>query len=82
VWTADGCDDCSKTGCAGRRPLFEVMPVASLEMKRLLTDGRSPEMIAAQAAAEGMSTLRRAALDLAAAGHISLPEAMKLALGD
>ena len=82
VWTADGCDGCHKTGCAGRRPLFEVMPIASPEMKRLLTDGRDPEAIAALAAAEGMSTLRQGALDLAAAGEISLPEAMKLALGD
>ncbi len=82
AWSARGCPACQRTGCAGRQALFEVMPVSSSAMKRLLLEGRSPEEIAAQAQAEGMSTLRSAALKLAAAGEASLAEATKICLGD
>lgn len=81
LW-APGCDSCHKTGCAGRQALFEVMPIRSPEMKKLLLDGRDPEALAGQAAAEGMKTLRAAALGLVAAGELSLAEAMKVCLGD
>lgn len=82
VWSAPGCDACRQTGCAGRRALFEVMPVATPELKRLLLHGGSPEEVAARAEEEGMTTLRKGALALAAAGDISLAEALKVALGE
>lgn len=81
-WSARGCDKCEGTGCAGRHPLFEVMPLLSNEMKRLVLEGRTPDVIAQQAQAEGMSTLRQAALSLAAAGEVSMSEALKVCLGD
>lgn len=82
VSSCRGCRSCDGKGCAGRQALFEVMPVSTDEMKKLVMEGRSPEEISAQAQQEGMTTLRHAALDLAASGTIALPEALKICFGE
>ncbi|MFA6003620.1 MAG: ATPase, T2SS/T4P/T4SS family [Elusimicrobiota bacterium] len=77
IFAPRGCPQCSKSGFRGRQAIFEVMPLDSSDMKKMLLEGNE-ENILAQARKEGMLTLRKAALDMAAAGRTSMPEAMKV----
>jgi len=76
-----GCAECRQTGYAGRRPVFEVLPMEG-EMRRLVCEGAGLDALNAAAAAQGMTALRRAAMQCVAEGRSSLEDAFKIVLAD
>lgn len=81
AWAPSGCPECQQTGYKGRRPIFEVMPVRTAEMKSLLARADDQAPLLRQARAEGMTTLREAALAAVASGETSAQEALKATAG-
>jgi type IV pilus assembly protein PilB len=81
VWLPGGCPHCHQTGYAGRKPLFEVMPLDSSAMRQMITSSYSVDMLADLAAKEGMTTLRQAGLAAVADGTTSMMEALKIMMG-
>ena len=82
VYRGVGCARCQQSGYSGRKPLFEVMPVRTPVMREAIVAGGGPDGIQKVAVAEGMRTLRQAAVDCVEAGEASLGEAFKLILAD
>jgi type IV pilus assembly protein PilB len=82
VFSAEGCRACQRTGYRGRMPLFEVMPVQSQELRKMILGSVDPDELSELAVKEGMTTLREAALNAVAAGATSLSEAMRLIVGE
>ncbi|MBI3551671.1 MAG: Flp pilus assembly complex ATPase component TadA [Elusimicrobia bacterium] len=80
VYVSSGCKNCSKTGYAGRKSIFEVMPIESAAIKKAVLDG-SEEQILQQAKQEGMVPIRVGALELVKSGATSPNEAFKILLG-
>jgi type IV pilus assembly protein PilB len=74
--TPVGCDECRGTGYIGRRGVFEVLPVTDA-VARLVLDHAPTAEIRKAAVAEGMETLRNAALNCALAGETSLEEVLR-----
>ena len=72
-----GCASCSGTGYAGRLGVFEVMTVTRA-VRDLLVAGADEVAIATQARAEGMATLREAALALAGRGVTTYEEVARV----
>lgn len=68
-----GCPECFGSGYRGRIGLFEIMPMDE-DLVRLYLQEAPSEQIRATALANGMSPLRRDALDKVAAGLTSLEE--------
>ncbi|MBI5623910.1 MAG: Flp pilus assembly complex ATPase component TadA [Elusimicrobia bacterium] len=81
VWRSAGCPACHQTGYSGRSALFEIMPLDSAAMRQLICAGDKAEELNRLALAEGMTTLRQAALEAVARGTTSLSEALKVMLG-
>jgi len=63
------CMRCHDTGFAGRIGVFQVMPISATQAVNI-AQSRSPHDLAAQAASEGVMTLRDAGLWHAAAGTV------------
>lgn len=63
------CMRCHGTGFAGRIGVFQVMPISATQAVNI-AQSRSPHELAAQAASEGVMTLREAGLWHAAVGTI------------
>lgn len=82
VYRGSGCESCSQTGVAGRKPIFEVMPVRTTAMRQAILSGCSVDGLTDLAVKEGMTTLRQAALAEAASGSTSLPEALKIMMAE
>ncbi len=80
IYRGVGCADCGQTGYAGRRPIFETMPIGTSAMRQLVLSSDGGESMTELAAREGMTSLRQAALNLAASGETSLSEALKIVL--
>lgn len=70
-----GCNECNQTGMSGRTGIFEVMPVTPA-IERLILDGASIEDLSNQAVAEGMFTLRTAAIDKLKNGIIPIEQVL------
>ncbi len=68
-----GCSDCNQTGRSGRTGIYEVMPVSD-PIEQLILAKASDSDIRKQAIAEGMMTLRMAAVDKLREGVISYDE--------
>jgi len=68
-----GCSECNQTGRSGRTGIYEVMPVSDA-IEQLILSRASDSDIRKQAIAEGMLTLRMAAVDKLRAGDISYDE--------
>ncbi len=81
VYHAPGCSRCQHSGFAGRRALFEVMPVESSAMRQLITTSNDVDKLTALAKEEGMTTLRQAALGAVSQGLTSMSEALKIMMG-
>jgi len=75
IFAGKGCSECNKTGLAGRTGIFEVMLV-SPEIERLILRNASTEEIRVRAVAEGLATLRTAAIGKMKAGEISLEQVL------
>lgn len=77
-----GCRRCHQTGFLGRKPIFEVMPLRTAEMRQLIMSSAGTDEVSALAVKEGMVPLREAALDMVAKGETSLQEALKIILAE
>ena len=82
LFRGKGCEQCHGIGYKGRAPVFEVMPVRSLEMKRVITEGATEVQVAQVAKKEGLRTLRDQALDMINEGITTLKEAMGILMAD
>jgi type IV pilus assembly protein PilB len=75
VYEGKGCADCNNTGYSGRTGIFEVMPITP-EIERMIISNASSAEIRKQAIAEGMLTLRVAALEKLKKGITSVGEVL------
>jgi len=73
--SASGCDACHGIGYRGRVGVHQIMPI-SAAMRESIVSRTSHDTLARQARAEGIATLRRAALDRVREGVTSLAEAV------
>ncbi len=74
-----GCPSCNRTGYRGRAAIYEVMDFSNT-LKEMVVSGRSLIEVRKQAAAEGMRTLRQAALARVAQGATTLEEAIAITM--
>ena len=72
-----GCNECGGTGYRGRIGVFEVLPVTA-SMRGVLMSTPTEGAVAAAAHAEGMQTLRAAAIAKAAAGLTTYEEVLRV----
>jgi type IV pilus assembly protein PilB len=80
VFESAGCVRCGDTGYAGRVGLYEVMRVTD-EVRSLLLERRSVEVIAEAARANGMRTMREDGVAKVRAGLTSLVEVTRVTKG-
>jgi type II secretory ATPase GspE/PulE/Tfp pilus assembly ATPase PilB-like protein len=71
-----GCRECSGTGFAGRSGIFETMSMTP-DLRHLVGERVSSQMLTEQALREGLVPLRRDGLRLAAAGRTSIAEVLR-----
>ncbi len=76
-----GCHACSNTGIKGRIAIFEVMKMSE-KIKELVLNGASAADIRNMARAEGMRTLRRAALLKLKRGETTIEEVVNASVKD
>lgn len=72
-YRATGCERCAQTGYKGRVGIYQVMPVSKAIESIILSHGSAPD-IAAQAAREGVKTLRESGLLKVRQGLTTLDE--------
>ena len=82
TYRGTGCDKCGKTGYHGRVPVYEVMPIKSKEIKRVITEGGTEVMVAQVARREGLRSLKDEAMTLVNEGVTSLQEALQIIVSD
>jgi type IV pilus assembly protein PilB len=75
IYEGRGCAECNNTGFSGRTGIFEVMPISS-EIERMIISKASSADIKQQATAEGMLTLRAAALEKLKNGITTVSEVL------
>jgi type IV pilus assembly protein PilB len=75
IFVGKGCGECNNTGLSGRTGIFEVMLI-SPAIERLILGNASVEAIRNQAIAEGMQTLRLAAIEKMKKGIISFAQVL------
>ncbi len=75
IYEGKGCAECNNTGFSGRTGIFEVMPI-SPEIERMIISRGSSAEIKKQAMAEGMLTLRSAALEKLKKGITTVSEVL------
>jgi type IV pilus assembly protein PilB len=75
VYEGRGCPECNNTGFSGRTGIFEVMPI-SPEIEKMIISRASSTEIKKQAIAEGMLTLRSAALEKLKKGITTVSEVL------
>ncbi|OGC81499.1 MAG: type IV-A pilus assembly ATPase PilB [candidate division Zixibacteria bacterium RBG_16_43_9] len=68
-----GCQECTNTGFSGRTGLFEIMPIAP-DIEKMILEGKSSQEIKEYAVANGMLTLRMAAIEKLKNGITSIEE--------
>lgn len=71
-----GCPDCHHTGYRGRIGIFEFLRVTD-PLRDLIVQGASLIDLRKQAGADGMVSLRNAAIQAVAAGETTVEEAIK-----
>lgn len=74
--TASGCQECGRTGYAGRTGVFEVMAI-SRDVRALIGAGRTRDAIGQQAIEDGMIDFRRSALLKVAQGVTNIEEILR-----
>lgn len=77
IYEPHGCKECMNTGYRGRLGVYEFMPV-SARLREMIIARASLDDLKEQAIAEGLVTLRNAALRQVVAGVTSLDEAMRI----
>ena len=76
-YIARGCEHCHHTGYAGLSAVYEIMPVTDA-IRDMCVDGHSTREMHAKAVAEGMLTLRQAALLKVAQGRTTMEEVRRV----
>lgn len=76
-YTAQGCPACNHTGYRGRTGIYELLTVDD-DLRRLVHDRASEQVLRAHAVAHGMRSLRDDGMRLAAQGVISLEEVVRV----
>jgi type II secretory ATPase GspE/PulE/Tfp pilus assembly ATPase PilB-like protein len=76
-YIARGCEHCQHTGYAGSSAVYEIMPISDA-IRELIVEGRSTREIHTKAVAEGMLTLRQAALLKVAQGRTTMEEVRRV----
>ncbi|HQF56003.1 MAG TPA: type II secretion system protein GspE, partial [Fibrobacteria bacterium] len=71
-----GCDSCGGSGYKGRQGVYEIMPI-SPAIKQLIIDRSSIDEIRQAAVADGVLTLRAAALRLLELGQTTAQEVIR-----
>lgn len=77
----EGCEECGGLGLKGRMAIFEIMQMGA-SVKEAIYRGGSPLEIKRQAIADGMRTLRQAALLKLKAGLTTLDEVLNSTVAD
>jgi type IV pilus assembly protein PilB len=72
-----GCPACRNTGYRGRSAIFEIMPVTD-DIARLVVERAPTADVELVAVANGMDTLRTAALKRVAAGEVGVDEMLRV----
>lgn len=75
AYAGKGCSECNNTGYSGRTGIFEVMTV-SAEIEKMIVSRASNADLKKQAIAEGMLTLRMAALEKLRKGVTTVEEVL------
>ncbi|MBN1787685.1 MAG: type II/IV secretion system protein [Sedimentisphaerales bacterium] len=68
-----GCDNCRKTGCMGRKAIYEILTISS-QIRRLIVAGKSDTEIKEQAIKEGMKTLKASGVEEVLLQNASMEE--------
>ncbi|MDI6604168.1 MAG: GspE/PulE family protein [Thermoanaerobacteraceae bacterium] len=76
-----GCTVCNKTGYRGRIPIYEIMTI-NQEMKELINQKISSDIIEDKAINNGMRTLRKSAKKLVIEGMTTIDEMLRLTYED
>ena len=76
IYKGRGCDNCNNTGYRGRVGLYELLSVND-EIKDLIIDGGSTELIRDAARRNGMVALREAGLERAFEGLTTVEEVIR-----
>ena len=72
-----GCDACSGSGYRGREGIFELMPMTD-ELRTMVTDRVSAQLLRKTAIAQGMHSLREDGLRLIRAGKTTVQEVLRV----
>jgi len=81
LYQGKGCRSCSKTGHSGRISVVEVFMVND-EIRKLVVERKSADVIKRMAIEHGMLTLRMASLKKVTRGEITLAEALRISSPD
>lgn len=81
LYEGKGCRSCAETGYSGRTSIVEVFAVTD-DMRRLIVERKSADVIKRKAIASGMLTLRMVALKKAIDGVMTLKEAVRVTSPD
>lgn len=72
-----GCNSCYHTGYHGRKGIYEILRI-SPEIRKIIVDGGSDDVIKQQAIKEGMKTLNKSAVDEVLNGVTAMDELMRV----
>ena len=78
LYKGKGCDRCDGIGYFGRAPVFEVMPIRTEEMRRIITEAGTEDQVMRVTRNEGFTTLKDEAIALVNQGITTLDEALKI----
>ncbi|QSZ26534.1 type II/IV secretion system protein [Aceticella autotrophica] len=81
LYRGRGCTVCNKTGYRCRIPIYEIMTI-NQEMKELINQKTSSDIIADKAIKNGMRTLRESAKKLVIEGMTTIDEMLRLTYED
>jgi type IV pilus assembly protein PilB len=81
LYKGAGCRNCADTGYKGRIAIYEVMPFSE-KLKEMVLQGCSTAELKTQMIAEGIKTLRMAAMSKAFEGVITLEEVLRVTSAD
>lgn len=81
LYKGAGCRNCADTGYKGRIAIYEVMPFTE-KLKEMVLQGCSTAELKMQMIAEGIKTLRMAAMTKAFEGVITLEEVLRVTSAD
>lgn len=75
IYQGKGCTECNNTGYSGRTGIFEIMPLTR-SLERLILSKASSQDLKEKATAEGMLTLRDAAMEKLKKGITTVEEVL------